>query len=278
MMNKNFFADYFLARINSLLNKFGYEFVVNNLNNRPKYFVKNLICINVGSGDWEANGWINLDYPTIWYSNAQSKHKITPYDIRKDKLPFEDHSVDRIYCSHVIEHIEDVFVNTFFTEAFRVLKKNGGIRISCPDAEFLYQATKANQHYWLWRDSWFNDIKFYDGPPPSPLDYLIREVATPKLMGYKNSIETKCFMKEFESLSMDDFLQEITKNLYFRKEFPGDHINFWTFDKMKKKLANAGFSIIIRSKWNGSIFKEMQCPEKFDLTYPNMSLYVECVK
>lgn len=278
MMNRKVVADYFLSRINSLLSKLGYEFVVNNLNNKSKYCVQDLLCINVGSGDWEANGWINLDYPTTWYSNAQSKHKIVAYDIRKDNLPFEDNTVDRIYCSHVVEHVEDVYVNNFFVEAFRVLKKNGGIRISCPDAEFLYRATKTNQHYWLWRDSWFNEKKFYEGPSPSPLDYLIREVATPKLKGYKYSIGASNFKEEFESLSMTAFLQQLTKNLSFRKDYPGDHINFWTFDKMKNSLANAGFSTIIQSKWNASIFEEMQCPEKFDLTYPNMSLYVECVK
>ena len=111
-MIKGKFADFSISLFNACIRKFGYHIDVKKI---PESICQDcrsdLLCINVGSGDWEAEGWINLDYPTIWYSNVQSKHKITPYDIRKDKLPFEDNSVDRIYCSHVIEHIEELLLN-----------------------------------------------------------------------------------------------------------------------------------------------------------------------
>ena len=53
-------------------------------------------------------------------------------------MPFEDDSVDTIYCSHVIEHIETEYVEMFFKESFRVLKLGGVLRIVCPDVEYLY--------------------------------------------------------------------------------------------------------------------------------------------
>ena len=85
------------------------------------------IRINIGSGDWSSEGWINLDYPSEWYCAAQRKHKIIPYDIRNDRLPYENDSVDLIYCSHVIEHIENKYIATLFDEMYRVLKKMEGV-------------------------------------------------------------------------------------------------------------------------------------------------------
>jgi hypothetical protein len=69
--------------------------------------------LNVGAGNWERPGWVNLDYPTEWYKECQSKHKFISYNMRGDKLPYNDNSVDVIYCSHVIEHIEDCYVQLF---------------------------------------------------------------------------------------------------------------------------------------------------------------------
>ena len=63
--------------------------------------------INLGSGDWECDGWTNLDYSSKLYSKIQKRHRFVEYDIRHDKIPYEDDSVDCIYCSHVIEHIEN---------------------------------------------------------------------------------------------------------------------------------------------------------------------------
>lgn len=277
-MNKQFFADIILSNLNKVTKKLGYEVVVNKLQAKKYYCSPEKTCINVGSGDWEANGWLNLDYPTEWYNGIQSKHKIIPFDIRQDKIPFPNNSVDLIYCSHVIEHIENIHIENFFKETYRVLKTGGGIRIATPDAEFLYNATKQKKDYWQWRKNWFKNSTFYIGRNPYPIDYLIREIATPKLQGYTHAISHNDYKNDFENLEMNVFFEKITSNLSFRKEFPGDHINYWTYNKIDSFLQAARFKNIIQSKWNASLFREMQDKEKFDLTYPLMSLYVECVK
>jgi UDP-N-acetylglucosamine transferase subunit ALG13 len=79
-------------------------------------------------------------------------------------------------------------------------------------------------------------------------------------------------------MEMYDFFDYLTKDLQFRNTCVGDHINYWTFNKAQKMLSDAGFSTIIRSKWSGSILNEMKRMDKFDIIYPNMSLYVEVVK
>jgi SAM-dependent methyltransferase len=174
-----------LQNINSLLNRFGYNLNITKMNKiRPT----DKLQINIGSGDWECDGWVNLDYPSEYYSKWQKKHKIIPYDICNDSIPFKDDSVDAIYCSHVVEHIENEHIQRMFRECYRVLKRGGVLRIATPDAEFIYNISKWENEYWTWRNDWFSDTNFYTGQEPTQLEYLVREIATPKLLGYKGSI------------------------------------------------------------------------------------------
>lgn len=238
----------------------------------------NDIMLNIGAGNWHCKGWINLDYPTQWYSKAQAKHSFIPYDIRSEKIPFEANTVKAVYCSHVIEHIEDSYVQEFFSDVYRVLMPGGVFRIACPDAEFLYNVSKSENEYWHWRREWF-ESKMYTKNPDEvrQVDYLVRETATPSLQGYVNATP-KNYYEEFGSMGMEEFLSYITSGLEYRKDFPGDHINYWTFSKVKAGLEGAGFPVVIRSKYAGSTCKAMCVLGKFDTTYPEMSLYVEAMK
>lgn len=234
--------------------------------------------INVGAGDWEKTGWVNLDYSTDWYAKLQNRHPFIQYDIRNDILPFDNGSINLIYCSHVIEHIEDKYILNFFKDTFRVLKKGGGIRICCPDASFLYTITKSNIDFWKWRLEWFSNSLMYNGDKPRNVDFLVREIATPKLLNYINGVNKIDYIDAFKELPRDDFFQFLTNDLEFRPNYPGDHINYWTIEKLLFFLKNAGFSNIIPSKWSASNFTEMQDTNYFDIVYPNMSLYIEAIK
>jgi predicted SAM-dependent methyltransferase len=234
--------------------------------------------LNIGSGDWEHKDWINLDYPSEWYEKIQKKHKFIPFDIRKDKLPFIDNSVDAIYCSHVIEHIETKHVQNMLSECYRVLRQGGCLRITCPDAEFLYKVSKIKTEYWpLPNDNLF-EKKMRVKTEPRIVDYLVREIATPMLLNYINSINDKDYSDAFETMNMYDFFDYLTKDLTYREDFPGEHINYWTFDRIKEALLNAGFINIIQSKWSSCICNKMKSIAKFDTTYPVMSLYVDAIK
>ena len=48
-------------------------------------------------------------------------------------IPFDDNSIDVVYHSHLLEHIDRDKVNIFLKEIKRVLKKNGIHRIVVPD-------------------------------------------------------------------------------------------------------------------------------------------------
>ena len=57
---------------------------------------------------------------------------ILVHDLSKG-IPFEDNSIDVVYHSHLLEHIDRDQVNIFLKEVKRVLKKNGIHRIVVPD-------------------------------------------------------------------------------------------------------------------------------------------------
>lgn len=87
--------------------------------------------LNLGSGNRPrpvAEGWINLDIDET----------CNPDIVRSlDKgLPFADNSVDGVYTSHVIEHVEDVFF--FMSEIWRVCKPDTHIEIIAPNHAHLF--------------------------------------------------------------------------------------------------------------------------------------------
>ena len=88
--------------------------------------IKSLDSINLelGSGAKKGfNGWITVDI-----SEADICH-----DLRKG-IPLPDLSVDRIYTSHMLEHIPYKELILFIGECFRVLKHGGELSVCVPNA------------------------------------------------------------------------------------------------------------------------------------------------
>ena len=48
-------------------------------------------------------------------------------------IPFPDHSVDVVYHSHLLEHLDFTVAESFLSETFRVLKPEGILRVVVPD-------------------------------------------------------------------------------------------------------------------------------------------------
>lgn len=61
---------------------------------------------------------------------------IMVWDLRKG-LPFPNESIDIVYHSHFLEHLDQSDAARFIQEAWRVLKPGGIHRIVVPDMEFL---------------------------------------------------------------------------------------------------------------------------------------------
>lgn len=61
-------------------------------------------------------------------------------NLRTDALPLEDNSVEAIYTSHTLEHIDLHCQRRMFAEFYRVLKPDGRIRIVVPDFDIAIRA------------------------------------------------------------------------------------------------------------------------------------------
>jgi len=85
--------------------------------------MKQKLCLNIGSGlDYresnEKEKWINID------KSIKMKSDLS-INFIKEKLPFEDNSIDLIICKNLLSHIK--YKNTFWLirEVHRVLKEDG---------------------------------------------------------------------------------------------------------------------------------------------------------
>ena len=126
-----------------------------------------MLKLNLGCGPVQPEGWINVDYslgarlsgiPFYNFTNKRLKlfdidaeglprvwdDKMYIHNLNK-RFPWENCSVDVIYCSHTLEHFSKHEGLEFLRECHRVLKKDGIIRIVVPDLKsFVEEYQKGN--------------------------------------------------------------------------------------------------------------------------------------
>lgn len=71
-----------------------------------------------------------------WEHFKNLPNNIVVHDLSKG-IPFKDHSVDVVYHSHLLEHLDPPIAEKFTREIHRVLRPGGIIRIVVPDFELL---------------------------------------------------------------------------------------------------------------------------------------------
>ena len=94
------------------------------------------VYLHLGCGPVNHPSFINIDgiaYPHIHYIRAIDNLK-----------PFAPESVDLIYASHCLEHFSFRKVPKVLSEWYRILKKEGTLRISVPDFELLLKIYNEN--------------------------------------------------------------------------------------------------------------------------------------
>jgi ubiquinone/menaquinone biosynthesis C-methylase UbiE len=96
--------------------------------------------INLGAGTDYKPGYIGVDRQN-W-----DGHIDIICDIEKDKLPFEDNSVDEVYSAHVLEHLDRP--ELVIMEVKRILKSNGLFHIIVPYARHPNSFVPVHKNYW----------------------------------------------------------------------------------------------------------------------------------
>ena len=77
--------------------------------------------LNIGAGQTYMPGFTNID--------ISDKADVT-LDLGKDKLPFDDSSVDLIFSYHTLEHVQDYLFA--LSEIYRILKHGGHFLVGLP--------------------------------------------------------------------------------------------------------------------------------------------------
>lgn len=96
------------------------------------------VFLELGSGAKKgSNGWTTVDV-----YGADITH-----DLRQG-IPLPDDSVDRIYTSHMLEHIPYLEMLTFLRDCLRVLKQGGELSVCVPNASLYIRAYIEGRSLW----------------------------------------------------------------------------------------------------------------------------------
>lgn len=106
---------------------------------------QSLVCVQYGCGLSAPSGWVNFDTsPTLRLQRLPVVGGLVPGvkfpkavrvgDVRSG-LPVASATVDRAYCSHVLEHLALDDCRRAIGETLRILKPGGIFRIVLPDLE-----------------------------------------------------------------------------------------------------------------------------------------------
>jgi SAM-dependent methyltransferase len=123
-----------------------------------------LTILNLGCGTRTSVAAVNIDWsPYLRVHQSRLGRKLAPlvlrgtrleafraldseivvHDLRKG-IPVNSESVDAVYHSHVLEHIDGKDVSAFFAEVHRVLRPGGVHRVVVPDLEAHVQMYLAS--------------------------------------------------------------------------------------------------------------------------------------
>jgi len=248
---------------------------------------------NVGAGSFSHPYWTNVDYLSDWY---KSNKKLIIKGIHHDlfsltPFPIDDDTAEIVYSSHAIEHIKDEHAQFFFNEAFRFLKIDGLLRITCPDIDLHYAAMNRNDFDFYYWKNWYRREKDYKRIVLNmPLDkasieqLFVQRFATAfstlHADGAEERINDDELRRVFSELKYEDALDFCCNKcpIEIQQKYPGNHTNWWNRSKTIRMLEIAGFKDIYVSGYGQSQSPVLRNTTLFDSTHPKISLYIETRK
>lgn len=221
------------------------------------------LMVNLGAGRWYEQGWKVLDHSGSWYRYPKLFVDY-PFDLTSmQPLPFHDDSVRLFYCEHVLEHFSDALCGHVCREMYRSLRPGAGLRIVVPDADLLYERYARR------------DERFF-APWMTRYNATLTEAFVTLFAYQRTPLDESDVERNFATLAKEEFYDRYTRGLSYDYRYAGEHINWFTCQKLTAMLHVAGFSTVARSGPQQSRFVEMR-GRCFD-TRPSYSLHIDAVK
>jgi predicted SAM-dependent methyltransferase len=281
--------------IRQTVNRFGIDLVripVSDLSlydGFPEESLREKRFYNVGAGLFSHPYWINIDHDSDHYRFVQLSSFLSYNLMKLEPFPLEDNSAEIFYTSHTIEHVSNEAVFNLVKEAYRVLKPGGCIRLTTPDAQLEYEAYKRNDlSFWYWvvdyvrPGTWEKQYKVPLSEASIHQLFLhhfasqLCEIATDDTPQKKYTDGE--IIEILSTHTMEDALDFFTSQCKYNLDHPGNHINWWTYEKLSSFLRRAGFQVCYKSGYGQSLFPPLRNITLFDKTHPKITLYVEAIK
>jgi len=238
--------------------------------------------LNLGCGTKTCNksGVINIDWSIYLRLKKKIFTPIVPLFIKGERLekfnslpenilvhnlakgiPFDTDSVDAVYHSHMLEHLDKDVAEKFLIEIKRVLKPGGIHRIVVPDLE------KACRDYIV-------HISFCETNPDESDNH---DICIARLL--QQSVQ-----KEAYGTSQQSPLRRFVENLILGDARRRGETHQWMYDRinLKSKLLNIGYKDVYLQDYNTSLIPDwneyaLDVDDKGNQYKPE-SLYVEALK
>lgn len=153
--------------------------------------------LNFGCGDRLAPGWENIDF----HSTSPDVHRVNLLH----GFPYQDSSMSAVYSSHVLEHFDKSSGGFLLRESWRVLKKDGILRLVVPDL----QATCAEYMRILTLENNGEKQKLYSWIIIELLDQMVRNTRSGEMGKFAQGIASSndsAFKDYIISRTQHDFL------------------------------------------------------------------------
>lgn len=242
--------------------------------------------LNVGAGNFKHIYWTNVDKLTDYYKTDIDLEGYIEWDLLSgDILECEDSSVEIVYTSHTLEHVTDAGGEHFFSEAFRVLKRGGVLRVVLPDMELAYDAYVSDDV------DFFSIFKLPDSVAEGSLNPPLYQIFLHEFATCLSTIsEPKQHHLNITQADFDEIFNEYDRDEAFnyfidkidlrtQEQYPGNHINWYTRDKVRGMLEAAGF---VKTEVSG--FGQSKCAVLRDTEYfdkkklHRISMFIEAKK
>lgn len=226
---------------------------------------KNKKYINIGSGKFLNKYVSGLDF----------EKGITDFDFDLNsgkKLNFLDESFYGVYSSHCIEHLQIDLADFYLKEFYRILTKDGILRITVPDMSKYFEAYRKKDAKFF---DWINGKGIYG--EDSWLRMITRSFSEPIVDEYTDGELYKLYKQKTRE-DFCNFFESQFKDYPNKNKLINDfHKSWWDEKKIKKSLKDIGFRDI-EIKTSESSKCKFFVGKDFNKTRVHMSLFVEAIK